>query len=82
MYDPHYNLALLDPYREEKPTNDELMRECLVRRNIKQAGYIEGRWGSEVDKFVWEWLYDPFDDIPIKTPKSREGGGKGKGAKR
>ena len=58
LYDASVDLAVLDPHRDE-PVSDELFfQEMEVREMAREMGVVKAIWGVEVDKFVWEWLYD------------------------
>ena len=58
MYDASVDIAVLDPHRDEPVSGELFLREMKVRGMAREMGLVEAIWGVEVDKFVWEWLYD------------------------
>jgi len=58
LYDPSVDIAVLDPYRDEPVPNEIIHKELTTRLIAWRTGLVRAKWGEEVDKFVWEWLYD------------------------
>ena len=57
MYDASIDADVLDPRREEAVPAELFLREMEVREMARNIGVVKAKWGEEVDKFVWEWLY-------------------------
>lgn len=58
LYDASVDTAVLDPYRDDAVLQKLFKRELEVRYHAKKMGIVGAIWGAEVDKFVWECLYD------------------------
>jgi len=57
LYDASVDADVLDPRREEPVQAELFWREMEVRETARKIGVVKAKWGEEVDKFVWEWLY-------------------------
>ena len=58
LYDASVGAAVLNPYRDDAMLESLFQRELVVRNIACSMGVVEAIWGPEVDKFVWEHLYD------------------------
>lgn len=62
MYDESFDLVVLDVYdRDEEVVKELYIQDLEVRYIARTKGLVKAIWGAEVDKFVWEWLYDGLE---------------------
>lgn len=59
---------MLNPYREEEISDSLLIQEVKGLVWAKQNGIIEAKWGKEVAKYVWEWLYSAPEIASLNVP--------------
>ncbi|KAF8461610.1 hypothetical protein BDZ91DRAFT_683893 [Kalaharituber pfeilii] len=63
LYDPSIGQYLVDPKRDESPSQEMFLNELAVRWTVKRQRMLESKWGKDVARFAWQWLYAGPDDM-------------------
>ncbi|KAF8465029.1 hypothetical protein BDZ91DRAFT_783399 [Kalaharituber pfeilii] len=62
LYDSQIGASILDYNRDIPVPEDVFKHEMCARWTAKKSRLLEQKWGEDVAKFVWEWLYAGPDD--------------------